>query len=61
MLYKHTVRKIWNKYYPKWNCAASFQIYTFMYTLWAIYSIYSHDRSGYFAAKKIGGPILGNI
>jgi hypothetical protein len=53
--WKDTVPKIRNKYFQKWNCAASFQIPTSMY-LWTIYifpqSVHLH------CCSKIGGQIV---
>ncbi len=52
---KGTVPKIGNKYFQKWNCAATFRIPTFMY-LWAIYIMPQSVRL--FDCGKIGGPGL---
>ncbi len=47
---KEPIPKIGNKYSQKRNCAVP--ISTFM-CLWAIYTVYSHNRSAYFAAGNM--------
>ncbi len=51
----YTVPKIRFMYSQEWNCAASFQIPTFMY-LWAIYKF--PESVCIFDCSKIGRPVL---
>ncbi len=52
---KDTIPKIWNKYYQKLKCAASFPIPTFMFR-WAIY-IFPRSVC-LFCCRKISGQIV---